>query len=147
MIDDGELFIETVGMIGLSFLTMLNELDQAKLLKSDSRIKDLGLVMACYLNWSEVWGEYNDDDLADWPRKVVAYAKKAGINLENVGVYGVKDILTTIGDVEPLNGNAKADKWGWKKKVSSHGPEVIHKHRTHATGCSSPRSRSPVESP
>ena len=116
--DDGELFKKTVGLIGLSFITMLNALDQAKLLKSDSRIRDLAFIMACYIHWSEVFGEYIDEDVSDWPEKVVAYAKSAGIDLENAGVYGVKDVLTSIGDVEPLEGSAKADRWGWKKKVS-----------------------------
>lgn len=119
--DDGDLFIETMGLIGLSFVAMLNELDRADLLKADSRIKDLGLVMASYIRWSDSWKEFapgEDEDEMDWPEGVVAYAKKAGIDLENVGVYGVKDRLTEIGTVEPLEGDAKADRWGWKKKVS-----------------------------
>ena len=119
--DDGDLFIETMGLIGLSFVAMLNELDRADLLKADSRIKDLGLVMASYIRWSDSWKEFapgEDEDEMDWPEGVVAYAKKAGIHLENVGVYGVKDRLTEIGTVEPLEGDAKADRWGWKKKVS-----------------------------
>ena len=119
--DDGDLFIETMGLIGLSFVAMLNELDRADLLKADSRIRDLGLVMASYIRWSDSWKEFapgEDEDEMDWPEGVVAYAKKAGIDLENVGVYGVKDRLTEIGTVEPLEGDAKADRWGWKKKVS-----------------------------
>ena len=110
-----------MGLIGLSFVTMLNEIDRADLLKADSRIKDLGLVMASYIRWSDSWKEFapgEDEDEMDWPEGVVAYAKKAGIDLENVGVYGVKDRLTEIGTVEPLEGDAKADRWGWKKKVS-----------------------------
>ena len=54
----------------------------------------------------------------DWPEGVVAYAKKAGINLENVGAYGVKDRLAEIGPVEELEDDAKTDRWGWKKKAS-----------------------------
>ncbi|RYP21690.1 hypothetical protein DL767_009206 [Monosporascus sp. MG133] len=122
--NDGELLSETISMIGLAFLAMLNELDLAKLLKADSRIKDLGLVMACYLEWSQVSNEYADDESdVDLPETVVAYAKKAGIELENAGVYGLKEKLSSIeeekGEIETLSGNAKADRWAWKKKFNA----------------------------
>lgn len=55
VMDDGDLFIKTMRMIGLSFVTMLDEVDWAGLLKPDSRIKDLGLIMACSIHWSNSW--------------------------------------------------------------------------------------------
>ncbi|RYP65574.1 hypothetical protein DL769_006277 [Monosporascus sp. CRB-8-3] len=124
MMDDGQLLSETISMIGLAFLAMLNELDLAKLLVADSRIKDLGLVMACYLEWSQDSNEYADDESdVDLPETIVAYAKKAGIELENAGVYGLKEKLASIeggsGGIEPLSGNAKADRWAWKKKFNA----------------------------
>ncbi|RYP93357.1 hypothetical protein DL770_000546 [Monosporascus sp. CRB-9-2] len=124
MMDDGELLSKTISMIGLAFLAMLNELDLAKLLKADSRIKDLGLVMACYLEWSQVSNEYADDESdVDLPETIVAYAKKAGIELENAGVYGLKEKLSSIeeekGEIEALSGNAKADRWAWKKRFNA----------------------------
>lgn len=111
--DDGDLFNDTVGMIELMFVTMLNELDLANLLKHNSRIKDLGLVMACYIQWSDA-GESG----SEFPQQIIAYAKKAGIDLGNVGLYGMKEKLEEYEKVEPLSGNAKADRWAWKKKVS-----------------------------
>ncbi len=120
--DDGDLFTATIGMIGLSFLAMLNEIDQANLLEPDSRIKDLGLVMACYIQWSEIWNEFGSGDGVDWPKEIVAYAKKAGIELGNAGIHGIRAKLTSTekehGEIRPLAGDAKADRWTWKKKVS-----------------------------
>lgn len=121
--DDGELFTTTNEMIDLMFVTVLNELDQANLLKSDSRIKDLGLVMACFLQWSDIQEEFGatgDEGGVDLPKEIIAYAKKAGIDLKNVGLHGIKEKLEQHGydAVEPLSGNAKADRWAWKKKVS-----------------------------
>ncbi|KAI1258102.1 hypothetical protein MGN70_001148 [Eutypa lata] len=124
MMDDGELFTATNEMIDLMFVTVLNELDQANLLKSDSRIKDLGLVMACFLQWSDIQEEFGatgDEGGVDLPKEIIAYAKKAGIDLKNVGLHGIKEKLEQHGydAVEPLSGNAKADRWAWKKKFTA----------------------------
>lgn len=106
-------------MIGRMFLVMLNELDQADLLKPDSRIKDLGIVMACYLHWGEAEETYGSEELS-FPEVIIAYAKKAGIVLEHAGPYVIKEALEKYDhDVDPLPGKAKADRWSWKKKVSA----------------------------
>jgi hypothetical protein len=69
-------------MVGIALLSALNEIDLAGLLKPDSRIKDLPLVMALATSVLE-----DADDMSygykinSWRHGVVAYANKAGIDL------------------------------------------------------------------
>lgn len=122
--DDGERVQETQQLINRSFLNSLNEIDMAGLLKADSRIKDLGLIISLYLHWSDDHEDYGIEEGEDLESRteILAYAKKAGLDLEATGVYGiaehVKSLEETHGEIAPLAGKAKADRWGWKKAVS-----------------------------
>ncbi|KAI1871409.1 uncharacterized protein JN550_004403 [Neoarthrinium moseri] len=125
-LDDGERVQETVRLIGLSFLATLNEIDKASLLKKDSTIKDLGLVMSLYLQWSNGLGDYGIDgeENIGWRKDVVAYAKKARVDLEANGCFGIGKVVKLLDEehdgIEPLPGAAKADRWGWKKTLTAY---------------------------
>ena len=106
-------------MIGCAILTMLNELDRAEHLKPDSKIQDLPLVMLMTLKWSYGQEDIDEEYLA-WRNTVVAYAKKGGIDLKSTPLGGAQKLLDSV-DEEQANedlGPAKADRWGWKQKVS-----------------------------
>lgn len=109
----------TVGLIGRAFVSVLNELDHAKLLKADSDIKDLGLVMTYYLYWVETL-KGRGIELPS-RKEVVGYAKKAGIELKEVGLFGteerVKELEKEGGKIKALSGRAQPDRFDWKKKV------------------------------
>lgn len=45
MMDDGQRWSDTVAMVGIAVLTVLNELDRANLLHKDTPLKDIGLVL------------------------------------------------------------------------------------------------------
>ncbi|KAI1078066.1 hypothetical protein F5B20DRAFT_582593 [Whalleya microplaca] len=113
MMDDGERLETTVELIGQALVTVLNELDQAQMLKADSDIKDLGLVIACYLQWIETLNDLGCE--SDFRKEAIGYAKKAGIDLKDAGCYGMEQVLGEFGNTKPLAGNAKADRWNWKK--------------------------------
>lgn len=109
-------------------LTMLNELDRAGLLKPDSRLKDLPLVMAWYLEWSkDLDGMGFDNGELDWRAQVVAYAKKGQIDLATSGLFGAAERVAALEEEEgegdegipPLEGQAKSDRWGWKKSFAA----------------------------
>ncbi|KAI6088666.1 hypothetical protein F4821DRAFT_233488 [Hypoxylon rubiginosum] len=108
----------TVGLIGRAFVSVLNELDHAKLLKADSDIKDLGLVMTYYLYWVETL-KGRGIELPS-RKEVVGYAKKAGIELKEVGLFGteerVKELEKEGGKIKALSGRAQPDRFDWKKK-------------------------------
>lgn len=110
----------TVNLVGRALLTVLNELDRAKMLKADSEIKDLGLIMTFYLYWVE---DLEIPDLELPHRKeVVSYAKKAGIDLSLAGCYGTDEKIKALeraGKIKPISGAPKTDRWDWKRKVNS----------------------------
>lgn len=108
-------------------LNMLNELDRAGELKADSRMKDLALIMAWYLEWSKgLTDMLIQGDELDWRAQTVAYAKKAGIDLASSGLFGAGDLVSALekekeddGGIPPLAAQAKADLWGWKKTFTA----------------------------
>lgn len=117
-VDDGARVYHLVKLIGYAVLTGLHAVDKAGKLTKNSEIRGLGLVMTLYLRWSHGLDENADDeeDLT-WRENVVAYAKKAGIDLKTVGCAMDRE-LEDIGDAEPLENSKKADRWDWKKVVS-----------------------------
>lgn len=123
--EHGERVTATCGLIGCAFLSTLNELDMASLLKADSPIKDLGLVISLYVTWSHDLDGYGCDEPkhTKWRGEMLAYVKKAGIDIEASGVFGVRDavekLVETYKTISSLKGAAKADRWGWKKTVSA----------------------------
>jgi len=120
-LDDGERVEKTANLIGRAFLEALNELDLAGKLKPDSEFKDLALIMSMFLQWgADLEGadlEENNDLI--WQKEVLAYSKKAGIDLESSGCHGMRKLLETYGErfdeIEALEGAAKSNKWEWKQ--------------------------------
>ncbi|KAI1777109.1 hypothetical protein F4818DRAFT_409176 [Hypoxylon cercidicola] len=108
----------TVGLIGRALVSVLNEFDHAKLLKADSDIKDLGLIMTYYLYWIDTLKGRGLE--LPFRKEVVAYAKKAGIDLKEAGLFGteerVKELEKEVGKIKALSGKAQPDRWDWKKK-------------------------------
>ncbi|KAI1106588.1 hypothetical protein F4804DRAFT_300500 [Jackrogersella minutella] len=125
MVGDRKKFEATVGLIGRALVSALNELDRAKMLKADSEVKDIGLVISFYLYWTNTL----PDQGAEWPfrKEAVAYAKKAGIDLKEAGCYGTEEKVKTLekefGKIKPLSANPKSDKWDWKKKFKKFSKE------------------------
>ncbi|KAK8095700.1 hypothetical protein PG999_013722 [Apiospora kogelbergensis] len=125
--DDADRISQTVKGIGSMLLSMLNELDRAGELKADSRMKDLALIMAWYLEWSKgLTDMLIQGDELDWRAQTVAYAKKAGIDLASSGLFGAGDLVSALekekeddGGIPPLAAQAKADLWGWKKTFTA----------------------------
>lgn len=115
MIDDGERTEKLCGVIGCSILSALNVLDQEEQLKTDSDFKDLGLVMALFFRQTEVAGP--DVDFS-YEGDIVKYAKKAGIDLKQAGIKDLETRLAEYENLEALEGNAKANRWDWTKKVT-----------------------------
>jgi hypothetical protein len=122
MVDDGEHVFQLVRLMGHAFLTALHVIDRAGKLTRDSEFRDLGLVMTLYLKWSLGADDedFEDDDELSWREHVVAYAKKAGIDLRTVGCRSMDKELEGIEDATPLDKSIKADRWDWKKTVSLH---------------------------
>jgi hypothetical protein len=119
-VDDGERVSHMHGLIGCALLTALNFVDVAEQLKPASEVQDLELVMALYLYWSRDLEDHGiDEEELDWREKVVAYAKKGGLDLDTISCGKLKEELESLSDVDPVKGSTKAGRWHWPKKVST----------------------------
>jgi len=126
--DDGKRWSNTTYLIGTAFLEALNTLDQAKKLtpsSPESTYKDIGLVMSLYLNFG-LEASNADGTEAVWRKNVIAYAKKAGIDLVEEGCCGMREKLDSYkekyGDIKALKDAGKGQtniRWKWKKSVSN----------------------------
>lgn len=117
--DDGEKESQMFGMIGCAILTMLHELDRAGSLKADSQFQDLGLVMCMALKWSEEGQIDCDEEDTVWRHTIEAYARKGGIDLQSMPIHGAEELVDDVDQniASETLGQAKADKWEWRKKV------------------------------
>lgn len=104
-------------MIGCALLTMLDELDYAGELKSDSRLLNLGLVMSLYLHAASGMEDYGIDyGELDWRQNVIAYAKKADIGREN-GMSAFPLYYNAYDAPEDEKKKISRGRWRWPSKV------------------------------
>lgn len=108
-----------IEVIGCAFLTMLDQLEREDFLNPNSKIKDLPLIMALFLQVSDQYVDARSlsDPELPWDEHVVTYANKNGIRI--AGPFGIE---STVGDKGtstelPKRKGRSADRWGWKKKV------------------------------
>lgn len=145
-LDDGPRVSATLQLIGKAVLTGLNALDRADLLKPDSKVKSIGLVLSFFLNVAENGGESMMTDLndkqhdkpQDWPNKIVCYAKTHDIPL-NVR----RNFESTVEEFDTLKpgklGRKEGeDRWGWKtdfkKFVSQYGKTHVGEPKARKIG-------------
>ncbi|KAK6863795.1 hypothetical protein PG995_000323 [Apiospora arundinis] len=118
--DDGERIKNTMECIGVMLLSALNELDRAGDLKPDSRIKDLALVMVWYLEWSKDLPDYGfDGDELDWRPQILAYARKAGIDLAtpSSGLFGAAQLVSTLDEEADDDDGYDITQWSRKERA------------------------------
>ena len=118
MVDDGERYFELMELVGLAFLSALNELDLVGKLGPDSEFKDIPFTMGALVN---AGAEHDSEDTGKWTQYIVRYAIDKKIN---VNTYRLKKLVNE--HKGPVSMPAKAgDKWGFKKKLrayrSKHG--------------------------
>ena len=117
-VDDGKRVNELTGLIGCALLTVLNAIDRIEQLKANSEFRDLGLVMALYLQFSREVEclSLSPTDNTDWQEVLLQYAAKAEIDLSGQGVAGLDNTIDLTR--EPLAGKPTATRWNWLKTVS-----------------------------
>lgn len=120
--DDGDRVAALSSVICAAALASLNAVDRVGELKADSKFLDLGLVMALYFTNVGEMANYGAEPTVDFEgmeftNVVVGYAKKAGIELNDVGVADVGRRLEESEEVEALKGNATATRWNYSKVV------------------------------
>ncbi|KAK5685226.1 hypothetical protein LTS10_003303 [Elasticomyces elasticus] len=88
--DDCDGICDRIRVAGCMFLTVLDAIDHVGELKQGTRFRDFGLVCSLWLEWSWALEGYGigDDGECAWRKNIVAYAKKAHVNLAKTGVVG-----------------------------------------------------------
>ncbi|KAK5726121.1 hypothetical protein LTR17_013023 [Elasticomyces elasticus] len=88
--DDCDGICDRIRVAGCMFLTTLDAIDHVGQLKQRTRFRDFGLVCSLWLEWSWALENYGIGDNGEcaWRKNIVAYAKKAHINLAKTGVVG-----------------------------------------------------------
>lgn len=119
LVDDGARSAQSAGVIGSAVLTTLEELDRQGELKPDSKYQDLGLVMALHLKWTVFPAEIPMPEVKDWQPHLVAYAKKAGIDLEEQGCDNLSKTIKQYKNVRTIGGKKTGDRWDFNKKVGN----------------------------
>lgn len=121
VIDDGKRVYETLQTVGLAILSTLNMLEQADLLKNDSIIPNIPLILSLFLGFL---GDFANDmslrgEDQDWPNAITAYAEKHEIKIK--GKYGVTgkhyraNRLSTK-KIALVGKAASVDKWNFKQR-------------------------------
>ncbi|OIW26346.1 hypothetical protein CONLIGDRAFT_469830 [Coniochaeta ligniaria NRRL 30616] len=128
MIDDGSKLDATVQLAARVFLSMLASLESKKLLSDTSEVKDLGLVMALYMQMAKQYRTdfsllEGDDQICHFDNYILTYANKFGIPL--VGPADIDDIAAGCdGTVKlPAVTAAKPDPWGSAAAIKKHEKE------------------------
>ncbi|PLB44596.1 hypothetical protein P170DRAFT_367737 [Aspergillus steynii IBT 23096] len=136
-IDDGERVFDIQTLMARMFLTMLATLEARDLLKPDSEIKNLGVVMAIYMKYINC--ELNDGSNDTDPKfkfsqahgNILAYAKKHGIALR--GPAGTDELVEELQDEQDeINVPAKGDDpWNWAGGLKKYEKDHAVKNSGH----------------
>lgn len=113
---------DTINVVGTALLAALNTLDRNSLLKPDSDIKDIGLVMGLFLEIAANFEEslYVDGKPQRWPEYIVTYAKEKSIQLEDAP-FGIEQNVRkadTNARLLSRRGKAAEDRFNLQKLVS-----------------------------
>ncbi|PVH69177.1 hypothetical protein DL98DRAFT_598877 [Cadophora sp. DSE1049] len=121
MIDDSMRVSDTLQIVGLAILSTLNILEQADLLKNDSIIPNIPLILSLFLGFL---GDFVNamslrDEDQDWPNAITAYAEKH--NIEIKGKYGVTKKYYPAHSLSSkklalVRAVASTDKWKFKQR-------------------------------
>ncbi|KAJ5815648.1 hypothetical protein N7474_007425 [Penicillium riverlandense] len=119
MVDDGDHVNQLADLIGAMFLSMLATLGRNGLLKEESEVKNLGMIMGLYIR-------IGFDDTLDFDNlsaRVFAYATK-----NNIKLGGLKKLQSRVDDLQaevdkitlPASEAKNNDPWDWKKLLNSY---------------------------
>lgn len=113
-VDDSDQLIEVMKLFRAMFLTMLAKLERNDLLKADSEIKNVRLIMAQYIRASVDHVDLQDSGISEM---ILAYATKHNLDLEGFDADGV---IAKTDEVElPTFDAANDDPWDWEKELAA----------------------------
>ena len=120
MIDDGERLSQILILQGVAFLSTINLAISEGEFKSDSSLRNLGLVLALlikYVNYKIP--EISESGEGTWDCEVVRLADKHGASIG--GPWGIENDVEGIRDRMDDETELSWKKWNWKKQIGVFG--------------------------
>jgi hypothetical protein len=121
VIDDSRRVCETLQIAGLAILSTLNILEQADLLKNNSIIPNIPLILSLFQGFLRDFTNImsSRDENQDWPNAITAYAEKHKIEIK--GKYGVtkeyyRSQKLSSKKLTLVRSVASIDKWEFKAR-------------------------------
>lgn len=120
MCDDGQRCGKVIELIGYMVIAAVEALKKEGVFKPDSEIRNLGLVLAMFIQWA--YGELPygfDEELCSWAYKLLDMADEAGIDLNGPARYekAIKKIMDERD--RKAKGMKKWNNVNWATKVSA----------------------------
>lgn len=126
MADDGERVGELIGVIGYMFIACFESLKKQNVLKAESPVLNLGLVMAILIEWAQglIDGYDGFDGNVNWVYRVIELAEEAHIKL--TGPKTITEIVMQLksGDKPSASSMKKYKDVNWATKVSFQPSQV-----------------------
>lgn len=120
MADDGERVGKLIEVIGYMFIACLESLKKQNVLKADSPIPNLGLVIAIVIEWAQelIDGFDGFEGNVDWVYRVIELAEEAQIKL--TGPTSITEIVMKLksGQKPSASSMKKYKDVNWATKVS-----------------------------
>ena len=99
MSDDSQRILDTLQLIGHAILATLEILESKGLLKPDSYVKDISLVLGLLVEVVMVWPSGYDEPEFSWVKAMISKAKENGIVVAGAP-FGVEDKVKKFEELE-----------------------------------------------
>lgn len=123
MTDDTDRAADTVHMVGYALLVALNHLERDDLLKPNSPLKNIPLVLSLYFRWIQESPDFVKDSNYDgggvWLDMVALYIRKHNIDIEGLGLYNMDEITMKQPYKDPQSAGTlelEQEKWIMREK-------------------------------
>jgi hypothetical protein len=103
-------------LIGYTVIATLKVLESQDLLKPDSAVKDISLVLGLFMDTVKTWPAGYEEPELSWVKAAICLAKKHGIIFEGVP-FGVEQNVQKFEELEDDEDAPNWKKFNWKKEV------------------------------
>lgn len=117
--DNGDEILETLQILGGAVICTLDVLEKHDLLKPNSAIRNIALVLGMLRQIIEAWPGDNDDHGLSWNDAIVHKAMKHGIEFRGAphGIDKVNEVVNACDDEKKYDKDIEWSKFSWKPSV------------------------------
>ena len=118
-IDNPDTVLATLQLIGGAVFTTLNTLEKSGLLRPDTPVKNIALVLGVLYNNTRDWPGNDDEPELEWRGAMIREARQHGIEVKGQP-YGIERVLKKDGvdGTVSCEAHSRWKKFDWAKEVS-----------------------------